>query len=389
LTKEEERIYDGELGWANQVCMKILVRLGELFKASRLIPIDSAHVSGVSYKTLGDAPIDFLRSLATSGGKARVRATLNPQSYSPEYLGEKLPENVREKQLSILEQFEKMGFEQSLTCTPYYLRRPESGSHLAWAESSAVVYANSVLKAWTNREGGPSALAAAIIGKTPDCGMHRSENRGPSIVVDVEDQLKSEAEFGALGIHLGKVLGDKIPEIRGLRNASDDELKQLSAALGTAGMTRMFHLDSGPGKKAEVERVSVGSRDIAQTIDRLCTSSASQPDLVFVGCPHCSVDELGQVARFVEGKRARVGTECWICTSRYNRERAREAVMAIENSGAHVLADMCTIVSWTETLRIKTIMTNSAKTAHYAPTMNKAETVLAPLEDCIKAAFTG
>lgn len=210
LTQEEERVYDGELGWANQVSMKILVRLGELFKASRLIPIDSAHVSGVSYKTLGDAPIDFLRSLAASGGKARVRATLNPQSYSPEYLGEKLPENIRKKQLSILEQFEKMGFEQSLTCTPYYLRRPESGSHLAWAESSAVVYANSVLKAWTNREGGPSALAAAIIGKTPDYGMHGSENRGPSIVIDVEEQPKSEIEFGALGIHLGKILGDRI-----------------------------------------------------------------------------------------------------------------------------------------------------------------------------------
>jgi predicted aconitase len=389
LTKEEERIYDGELGWANQVSMKILVRLGELFKASRLIPIDSAHVSGVSYKTLGDAPIDFLRSLATSGGKARVRATLNPQGYSPEYLGEKLPENIREKQLSVLEQFEKMGFEQSLTCTPYYLRRPESGSHVAWAESSAVVYANSVLKAWTNREGGPSALAAAIIGKTPDYGMHRSENRGPSIVIDVEEQLKSETEFGALGIFLGKVLGDKIPAIRGLRNASEGELKQLSAALGTAGMTRMFYLDSDPSKKADVEKASVESRDIAQTIDKLCTSSASQPDLVFVGCPHCSAGELRQVARLVEGKRVKAGIECWICTSRHNRDRAREAVMAIENSGAHVLADMCTVVSWTETLGIKTIMTNSAKTAHYAPTMNKAETTLAPLVDCVRTAFTG
>lgn len=174
-----------------------------------------------------------------------------------------------------------------------------------------------------------------------------------------------------------------------MRNASDDELKQLSAALGTEGMTKMFHLSSSLSKKAEVEKVSVESSDIAQTIDRLCTSSASQPDLVFVGCPHCSVDELRQVARLVEGKRVKTGIECWICTSRHNKGKAREAVMTIENSGAHVLADMCTIVSWTETLGIKTIMTNSAKTAHYAPAMNKAETVLAPLKDCVKAAFAG
>ncbi len=151
LTKEEERICDGEEGWAMQTSMKILAKLGDLFHASKLIPIESAHVSGVSYKTLGDAPEEFLGALSSGGAQTRVRTTLNPQSFDPDYMAKKLPLNVRDKQLSILSHFDRMGIEKSLTCTPYYLHESRRSSHLAWAESSAVVYANSVSGAYTNR----------------------------------------------------------------------------------------------------------------------------------------------------------------------------------------------------------------------------------------------
>ena len=389
LTKEEERICEGEQGWAKQICMKILVRLGELFNAEKLIPISSAHVSGVSYKTLGDAPTEFLKALADAQGKATVRATLNPQSLDPEYLGKKLDAELCEKQLKILRQFERMGFTQSLTCTPYYLEKTKRGSHLAWAESSAVVYANSVLGAWTNREGGPSALAAAIIGKTPDYGIHRAENRQPKAIVHVNDHLQSETEYGALGICLGKILEDRIPMIWGIEKASENDLKQLGAALASSGMVNMFQ--RGPQdpikKPRNVQTISVEARDIKSTIDSLTTTSTSKPDLVFVGCPHCSSDEMEQIARLVEDKKVKTGTEFWVCTSRHVKELKRESVEIIERSGGHVLAGVCTVVSWTEKLGIKTIMTNSAKTAYYAPTLNKAQTILAPLEDCIKAAF--
>ena len=388
LTKEEERIYDGEYGWANQICMKILVRLGELFNATRLIPIESAHVSGVSYKTLGDAPTEFLQALAKAEGKAKVKATLNPQSFDPEYLSRKLPKHVREKQLNILKQFERMGFTRSLTCTPYYLEKPKRGSHLAWAESSAVVYANSVLGAWTNREGGPSALAAAVIGKTPDYGMHRVENRQPNILVDVETSLQDEAEFGALGIYLGKILEDKIPIIQGLNDVSEEKLKQLGAALATTGMVNMFYHDVRPEER-RIEKVIVETENLKRTVESLSTTANMKPDLVFIGCPHCSLSEIRQVARLMEGKKVEAGTEFWVCTSRYVKERARGNVEKIENSGGHVLTDMCTIVSWTETFGIKTIMTNSAKTAYYAPTLNKANTIFAPLKKCLKSTLQG
>jgi len=388
LTREEERVYDGEPGWANQICMKILVRLGELFNATKLIPISSAHVSGVSYKTLGDAPIDFLQALADAEAKVKVKSTLNPQSFSTEYLSKRLPKYIRSNQLKILDQFERMGFMSSLTCTPYYLEKPVHGSHLAWAESSAVVYANSVLKALTNREGGPSALAAAIIGKTPDYGVHQMENRKPNIRVKVETPLKNETEFGSLGIFLGKTLKDKIPSIQCLKDVSESKLKQLCAAVATTGMSNMFHLDAEM-PRSEVEEVSVEIGDIKKTIESLSTAPNSKPDLVFLGCPHCSLGEIKRIAQLIEGKKVKTGTEFWVCTSRCVKELAGECVNKIERSGAHVLTDMCTIVSWTELLGIKTIMTNSAKTAYYAPTLNKAGTVLEPLEECLKTATRG
>ena len=388
LSQEEERILDGESGWANQISMRILVQLGELFDATKLIPIESAHVSGVSYKTLGDAPIEFLKALADSEGKVKVRATLNPQSFSPEYLDQKLPQHIRYKQFSILEQFERMGFIPSLTCTPYYMRRPKYNSELAWAESSAVVYSNSVLRAWTNREGGPSALAAAIIGKTPDCGIHRAENRQVQVQVSLEGKFKNETNFGALGIYLGKILRNRIPTIDIPKRASADDLKQLSAALATTGMVNMFCRNDAP-KYTRVERITIGTNEITQTIEDLSTAPHSEPDLIFIGCPHCSLNELKRISQLTAGHKVKNGMECWICTSRYIRQKAVEHVNIIERSGIRVLTDMCTVVSWTEMLGIRTIMTNSAKTAYYAPTLNKAETILAPMKECLKQALKG
>ena len=145
LTREEERIYDGEHGWAYQVSMKILVRLGDLFGATKLIPIKSAHISGVSYKTLGDAPIDFLDTLASAGAKAQVPSTLNPSSFDTDYLPKNFPQQYKAQQLSIIDLYKKMDFRPIFTCTPYYISKPQVDSHLAWAESSASVYVNSVL----------------------------------------------------------------------------------------------------------------------------------------------------------------------------------------------------------------------------------------------------
>jgi len=386
LTREEEKMLDGECGWANQISMKILVRLGDLFGATRLIPVDSAHLSGVSYKHMGDASIDFLTALAEGDGKTQTLSTLNPSSFDPTHLTNRYQRERLEKQSCIINLYRQMGIKPTLTCTPYYLQAPKRGQHLAWAESSAVIYANSVLGAWTNREGSPSALAASLIGKTPDYGMHQASNRQPNVIVEVEASLKTEAEYGALGIHLGKILKEKVPVINSLKNPSNDDLKQLGAGMASSGMTALFYPKTRSGKE-RLETMTIESREIKETISGLCTATEA-PDLVFIGCPHCSMKEVKSVAGLLKGKKVRKSVELWVCTSKHVRERAKNYVGIIEHAGAHVLCDTCVLVTWIKDLGVQSLMTNSAKTAFYAPTLNEVDARLAPMKKCIQVACT-
>jgi predicted aconitase len=205
----------------------------------------------------------------------------------------------------------------------------------------------------------------------------------------VNAHLRNETDYGVLGAFLGRHLADRIPLVKGIESAPESCLKQLCAALASTGMVNMFHTKVPSTKRQELERIGVEAKDLKKTADSLSTSSACKPDLVFVGCPHCSLNEMRHIAQLTEGRKVKAGTEFWICTSPYVKNLTREYVARIEKSGGHVLAGVCTVVSWTEKLGIKTIMTNSAKTAYYAPTLNKAETILAPLEQCLRTALEG
>jgi predicted aconitase len=387
LTREEEKIYDGESGWSYEISMKILVKLGDLFGATRLIPIESAHISGVSYKTLGDAPIDFLEALVEGGGKVKIDSTNNPSGIDYKYLDcISVSPNILEKQFKIIDLYKKMGVKPVLTCTPYYLEKPKLGSHLAWAESSAVVYVNSVLGSWTNREGSPSALASALIGKTPNHGIHQPENRRANLLVKVQTQLDNEADFGALGIHLGKVLKDKVPVFEGLPKLDGTSLKQLGAAMATTGMVTLFHPYYSRRKhKENLETLTVESKELKEAIESLSTTS-EKPDMVFIGCPHCSFAEIKQVAEIIRGRKVKEDVKLWVCTSCYIRDKAKEYVDIIESAGGKVVSNTCAIVTWVKELGVGTLMTNSAKTAYYSPTLNKVKAKFASLNQCIDAA---
>jgi predicted aconitase len=387
LTKEEEKIYDGELGWAYQISMRILVKLGDLYGAKSLIPIESAHISGVSYKTINDAPIEFLKALLESGGRSRVKATTNPSGIdygNPIFM--LLPTDLIEKQRMIIDLYKKIGIEDSLTCTPYYIDPPRSGAHLSWAESSAVIYANSILNAWTNREGGPSALASALIGKTPNYGLHRPENRQFSVLVKVEADVKCEADYGALGIYLGNVLGSRIPLISGLPSEEENFLKQMGAAMATSGSVPMFYLKKSKKEPSEIhEVITVENRDIQNAYENL-SSALEKPDLVFIGCPHCSLSEIKSIASLLKGRKVKSDIKLWVCTSRLIREKASDYIKIIEASGGQVICDTCAVVTWLKDLGIDTLMTNSAKTAYYAPLTNRVKVIFSALKDCVKIA---
>ncbi|MFV2041185.1 MAG: aconitase X catalytic domain-containing protein, partial [Candidatus Hydrothermarchaeales archaeon] len=241
LTREEEALLSGEGGEGMQKAMEIIVSIGDINDSERLIPVERVQISGVSYKTIGDAGLEFLQDMAALGAKTSVYSTLNPAGIDLEQENPDVPARFVEKQREILEAYELLGATPSCTCTPYLAgNKPGFGEHIAFAESSAVAYANSALGARTNRESAITALASAITGKTPLYGLHLDENRAPTLTVNVTENVESVNDYSALGYYIGKHF-DETPIFKGIQPGVEG-LKALSAGLAT-GKVSMFHID--------------------------------------------------------------------------------------------------------------------------------------------------
>ena len=378
----------GEEGHAAQKAMQILVALGKIYDAERLVKVTSVQVSGVSYKNLGDAGLEFLDELAKDG-RARVKTTLNPAGMSlTDWESQGIESGCAKKQLEVIDAYGRLGVDLTCTCTPYLAgNEPGFGQHIAWGESSAVAYANSVIGARTNREGGPSALAASLTGRTPLYGLHLTENRVPTLAVSVETKLRLPEDFSAMGYFVGRTAKDGIPYFRGIDHAGLEELKTLSAALASSGGVAMFHVAGltpearpDPG---DLESVAFTARELAETSAML--NDEGVPDFVSVGCPHCSLKELSILARMLSGRR--VKTEFWVCCSREVKRQADAAGYsdAIEKSGAKFALDTCMVVAPIEELGFKTVATNSAKASHYLRNAGMKVRFM-PLEECVTEA---
>lgn len=388
LTKEEELMLAGEEGRATQKAMQILVALGKIYGAERLVKVSSVQVSGVSYKNLGDAGLEFLDALAADG-RARVKTTLNPAGMSlTAWESQGIDRRFAEKQLRVIDAYRRLGIEISCTCTPYLAgNNPSFGEHIAWGESSAVVYANSVIGARTNREGGPSALAASLTGRTPLYGLHLKENRAPTLVVDVEAELSFAEDFSAMGYHVGKAAKDGIPYFRGIGRATLEELKTLSAALASSGGVAMFHIGGLTPESdvsvRNVETLAFTSKDLEETESSLNEGGA--PDLVAIGCPHCSLTELSTLAQLLAGRQ--VNRQFWVCCSREVKRQSDRLgyTRLIERSGAKFALDTCMVVAPIEDLGHKVVATNSAKACHYLRNGGLGVRFM-PLEKCVAEA---
>jgi predicted aconitase len=385
LTETEEDMLSGKEGRATKKSMEILVALGEIYGAKRLVRVSSVQVSGVSYKNLGKAGIEFLKELAEDG-RARVKSTLNPAgmdliNWRP--LG--IEEDFARRQLEIIDAYSKLGVEASCTCTPYLAgNEPRLGEHIAWSESSAVVYANSVLGARTNREGGPSALAASLTGRTPLYGYHLDENRLPTLAVEVGAKLESAEDFSALGYFIGRVVRNGVPYFRGVKDVGLEELKTLSAALASSGGVAMFHIEGttpeAKGGVSGIEAASFTGRDLRET--RAGLNDSGDPDFISVGCPHCSLEELAKIAELLRGRK--VTREFWVCCSRAVKRQSDEKgyTRRIEASGAKFACDTCMVVAPIESMGFKVVATNSAKACHYLRN-NGLKTRFWPLSRCV------
>jgi hypothetical protein len=289
------------------------------------------------------------------------------------------------KQREVIAAYERLGVKLECTCTPYYLHATSFGDHLAWSESSAVSYANSVLGARTNREGGPGALAAALVGKTPCYGLHLEENRRPDMIVEVPsgDKNWSIARYGALGYHAGKLVGNKIPYFKGII-PDPDQMKALGAAMAATGAVALYHVDTITPEAKKTPYTLAGLEVITiepAEIDRLFTEIPV--DAVAVGCPHCSPGELIRIAQLLEGKT--VSRPLYIFTSQGIIDKNLKTVSSIERSGARVFADTCMVVSPVME-RYPAIMVNSGKALAYVPDMCGAVTRIGSIEECIAVA---
>ncbi len=369
LKKEEEEILAGDRGRGPQRAMELLLAIGTVYEAERLVPITSAHLSGVSYKTIGEGGLSFLKEMAEDS-RVSVPTTLNPSGMDLGRWREMgVSKAFAQRQLEIVASYERMGVNAICTCTPYLAGNlPRKGDSVSWAESSALSFINSVVGARTNREGGPGALAAAILGKTPLYGLHLEENRAATVIVDA-DIDGGLAEYSLLGHAVGKSVGSAVPYFRGIA-PSEDETKIMAAAMAAAGSVAMFHVEGltpeSPVQSLKgLERVQVDGKDISSARDSLTTSQ--DPDLIALGCPHLSVGEIRDLAAMVKGKRKAAEIEVWFCTSRAVRDRCPKEVAVLERFGK-VVCDTCMVVAPIEDHHRST-GTNSAKACTYLPTL--------------------
>ena len=383
LSPDEEKMLAGENGETLQKMLELLVALGKVFGAERLVRIRSAQVSGASYKTIGEYGLAWLSSL---DARAAVPAVLNPIGMPRGRWKEMGIEPVfAARQQAVIAAYERLGVNLECTCTPYYLHETSFGDHLAWSESSAVSYANSVIGARTNREGGPGALAAALVGKTPCYGLHLDKNRTPDVVIEINSDEKywGIARYGALGYHTGKLVGNKIPYFLGII-PKHDQLKALGAAMAATGAVALYHVnDVTPEAKknqyniSDLEVISIEPADI----DQLFTDIPV--DAVAVGCPHCSPDELIEIARLLKGKT--VTKPLYIFAAQGVIGNNRMIVDKIEKSGARVYADTCMVVSPVME-QYPAIMVNSGKALAYVPDMCGAVARIGSIEECVAVA---
>ncbi|MBE0697799.1 MAG: aconitase X catalytic domain-containing protein [Anaerolineaceae bacterium] len=396
LTTEQQAMLNGEHGPATCKAMEILAALGQIYDAERMVPVSSVQIAGVSYDNLGEAGLSFLSEMAQGGGRARVLTTLNPAGMDVERWEEMgISPDFAAQQERVIAAFTSMGIIPTCTCTPYLTGNvPHFGESIAWAESSAVCFANSVIGARTNREGGPSALAAALTGYTPAYNLHLEPRRHPSIHVEVEAQVFDTVTFGALG----KAIGDQlemagkgsIPYITGITHAPMESLKAFCASIATYGAVALFHMPGitpeGSQFSAPKDHIRVTQATLEQTLSEMSDAASAEIDFVSLGCPHLSIAEIARLAELLRGKK--VKKTFWITTARPVKQIADRAgyTQVIEESGAIFTSDTCCVVAPIRG-RFHALATDSAKACYYAFSKNKMKTLIRSFDDVVGEAL--
>jgi hypothetical protein len=399
LTIEEQEMLDGKQGPGIQKDMELLVALGETFGAERMIEITRAHVALSGQE--GDTY--FCELLVRGGAKCKIAPSTNPSwdlNLTKYY-------TVTDKELELnkktIEAYTKIGAILNFCCIPELKDNvPTFGEHVAFSESSATPYVNSVLGARTNRESSPSALAAAVIGKTPEYGFHLDENRKGTILVNVEANLKDEFDWGMMGWYVGKYVGSEIP-VFNVKNLNKYHLPEkmlyMGAELNTSGAVAMYHivgvtpeaptLEKAFGNNKPKFEINVTDTHIKQTQEEISEKSG-KINLVMLGCPHYTLDQIKDVAKLLEGKKVHEGVAFWILTSFATIELAKRSgyLETIEKAGACLVPDTCIDEPCWKSFEGGLGITDSPKCAYYRERRGQPF-VIRRLEDCVEAAVKG
>lgn len=406
LTERDEALLAGEMGAAAQMAMRILVTMAGVYGAERLLDIESAHIDGCLYH--GYSGLEFAERLAAGGARVVVPTTLNVGAMDlihPEVF--QGTEQVGQWATRMMQAYEAMGCRPTFTCAPYQaMHRPPLGAQIAWAESNAIVFANSVLGARTNRYGDFIDICCAITGRAPDVGLHRPENRAGQVhfrLVGIPDRLlREDVLFPVLGYWLGARTGTKIPVIDGLRpDTTEDQLKALGAAAASSGGVALFHAagvtpeasnlaTAFQGREPEAV-VDISLDDLRNELSVLSTTPDGPINVVALGSPHFSLDEFARLLPLVEQYPPRPDVEFIVCTHRLVLVALQQRgwLERLRAVGVQVIVDTCVVVTPIVRSRGGVLMTNSGKFAHYSPGNIGLQVVYGSLEECVRSAAVG
>jgi len=417
LTDEEKHMLDGKEGPAVQKAMDLLVRYGEALGAERLI-----QTNNVSTTVVASSPL--MREYATKYGFDATFSEFNLDSQEVvnipmvkthscqlitgtdakhwETIG------ISQERVEFTKKEEvynsQLGIQLMSTCAPYQVGNiPVKGEHCAWMESSAVVYINSILGARSNVEGRESTGAAMLTGRIPYWGYHLDENRLGTDLIEIEWNVESMTDWGLLGYYVGEIVGERIPVLNGIKLApNSSRVKHFGAAAASSGGVEMYHIpgftadansiEDAFGKKKPLYNLKFGKEERQWAYDQL-NSSAKDTDVDFImlGCPHASIEQIWEICKLLEGKKINSCTHLWIFTPRAIRQLADRNgyTKIISDAGGYLMSDSCPALGQMLPKGTKVVATDSAKQAHYLPSIMGVQTWFGSLEDCINAAITG
>lgn len=419
LSPEEQEMLNGAHGAAKKAAMELLVEYGEALGAEKMVPISSACVGTPAgnppalFHALSVDPtdIDAIFSKLVLRSKERIEicplavnsCTLASQA-SPEYYRRVAPEQA-EDAIAALERAHKfqcrIGINTCNTCAPYLTGIvPARGEHCAWGESSAVIYANSVLGARTNCEGVESYNAAALVGRIPYAGLHTDEGRRGTHLIQVQDEPHSSLDWELMGYYIGKRIGVGIPVICGITTPiSNDDHKRFGSALATSGGVDMYHMvgytpeaptmEAAFGTNMPKETIVYTDKERQEALDRLNFSQEKKVDLVLLGCPHYSIEQLKYAIDLMRGKKLKA--ELYLMTAHQTKHLADidGYTKIAEEAGAFILTDGCPPQVGLFPAGANTIATDAAKQAHYLPAFTPCTVHFGSTKQCIEAAITG